>query len=59
MNKPNREFTTLGRVGSEAKAGRSLNTESPFASRPVVMLKGPPELAEIKGLKASFKGLKV
>ena len=59
MNNPSFEFTTLGKVASEANAGRSLNTESPFVSRPVVMLKGPPLLAITNGEKLILSGLKV
>src|SRR5437899_1542933 len=47
---------TLGRLGSLAKAGRSLNSESPFRSRPTVMLKGRPEVCEMKGEKRRFSG---
>src|SRR5580765_7010803 len=39
------------RVKSVANAGRSKNKESAFVSRPVVMLKGAPDWAMIKGKK--------
>src|SRR5216684_2078099 len=39
----------LGRLGSVANAGLSLNRPSPFRSRPAVILNGRPELAEMKG----------
>src|SRR5207247_9734505 len=40
---------TLGRLGSVANAGLSLNRPSPFRSRPVMILNGRPELTETKG----------
>src|SRR5207247_9060809 len=48
---PKRVTITPGLVGSVANAGRSVNNESPFRSRPVVMLNGLPERAMMNGLK--------
>jgi hypothetical protein len=44
--------TTPGSDRSVANAGRSLKKVSPFVSRPVVMLKGGPELATAKKVQA-------
>src|SRR6476469_2530626 len=46
----------LGRLGSVAKAGLSLNKPSPFRSRPAVISNARPELAEMKGEKRSPSG---
>ena len=43
-NAPSGVTTTPGSFRSVAKAGRSLKNVSPFVSRPVVILKGWPEL---------------
>src|SRR6266446_6311625 len=54
---PNRVQRMLMLVQSAlapAKLGRSLAIRSRFVSRPVVMLKGGPELAVMNGLKTSF-----
>src|SRR6202163_3618031 len=55
-NAPNRVTTTPGLERSVAKAGRSVNSESPLASLPVVILNGRPERTLIKGLTCRPKG---
>src|ERR1044071_7291425 len=50
-NAPKRVTTTPGFVRSVANAGRSVKSESPLVSRPVVMLKGRPEVIMTSGLR--------
>src|SRR5215813_13501946 len=50
-NTPYEVFTTLACDKSVAKEGRSLKMESPFLSRPSVILKGRPELSNRNGLR--------
>ncbi len=48
--------TTPGSFRSVAKAGRSLKYVSPLVSRPVVMLKGGPELATPNKFTVNARG---
>src|SRR6266850_2424073 len=60
LNLPKRVHLMFGlMIGSQlapgsAKLGRSLYWRSRFVSRPVVMLKGGPVLATMKGLNTNF-----
>src|ERR1700680_572837 len=49
-NAPNRVTTTPGLERSVAKAGRYVNSESPLASLPVVILNGRPDRTTMNGL---------
>src|SRR5438874_9575133 len=53
-NRVQRMLMLLQSALAPAKLGRSLAIRSRFVSRPVVMLKGGPELAVMNGLKTSF-----
>mgnify|MGYP003694101503 CR=1 FL=1 len=53
---PNLVTTTLGLLKSVASDGRSVNRTSPFKSRPIVMLKGVPEVTRSNGLKLNPHG---
>src|SRR3954469_1815278 len=55
-NAPKLVRTTDVRARSVASAGRSLNSESPFRSRPAVMLYGRPDASVINGLTRSPHG---
>src|ERR1700760_3969956 len=53
------DFRFVGEVRLVANAGRSLNTESPFRSEPVVRLKGAPVKNRTNGLTRNPCGMAI
>ena len=56
FSRPQGVSTTPGSVGSSAYEGRSVKTVSPFTSRPIVMLYGPPVEPMMNGLRRTSPG---